>query len=197
MLKRSYLKIHEISKGAFPMSKTQKVVALIIAEKTFRDEEYQIPKEMLEKAGVKVLTVSTTLNKAIGKLGMEAQPDLLITALDKQELDALIFVGGGGSSQYFKDPTAHALAQKFFKQGKIVGAICIAPVILAEAGILKGIKATVFPDGKRQIAEKGAVYTGNVVEIDKSAPTGAIIITGAGPEAASEFGQGLVKLLSV
>lgn len=178
------------------MSKTQKVAALIIAEKTFRDEEYQIPKEMLAQAGVKVLTVSTTLNKAIGKLGMEAQPDLLISALDKQDLDALIFIGGGGSSQYFKDSTAHNLARKYFTQGKIVGAICIAPVILAEAGVLKGLKATVFPDGKSVLIEKGAVYTGNVVEIDESAPTGAIVITGAGPEAAEEFGRQLVKLIT-
>ncbi|MCL6589012.1 MAG: DJ-1/PfpI family protein [Firmicutes bacterium] len=178
------------------MSKTQKVVALIIAEKNFRDEEYQTPKEMLEQAGVKVFTVSTSLKKAIGKLGMEAQPDLLISALDKQGLDALIFVGGGGSSQYFKDPTAHSLAWKFFNQGKIVGAICIAPVILAEAGILKGIKATVFPDGKNILEEKGAVYTGKMVEIDRTAPSGAIVITGAGPEAAPEFGRELVKLLA-
>jgi protease I len=177
------------------MSKTQKAAALIIAEKTFRDEEYQVPKEMLEKAGVKVLTVSTTLNKAIGKLGMEAQPDLLISALDNQDLDALIFVGGGGSSQYFKDPTAHNLARKYFTQGKIVGAICIAPVILAEAGVLNGLKATVYPDGKGVLIEKGAVYTGSVVEIDKNSQTGASVITGAGPEAAEEFGRQLVKLI--
>lgn len=178
------------------MSQSQKLAALIIAEKTFRDEEYQIPKEMLEKAGVKVLTVSTTLNKAIGKLGMEAQPDLLISALDKHELDALIFIGGGGSSQYFKDPTAHNLARKMFSQGRIVGAICIAPVILAEAGILQGLKATVYPDGKTVLQEKGAAYTGNGVEIDRSAPSKAIVITGAGPEAAPEFGKQLVKLLT-
>ena len=51
-----------------------KTVALVIAEKVFRDEEYQAPKEILESAGIEVLTVSTTLGKAVGKLGLEVTP---------------------------------------------------------------------------------------------------------------------------
>ena len=167
----------------------EKNVALVIAEKTFRDEEYQIPKEILEKNGYKVLTVSTSLNEAIGKLGMKVKSDILITEINNEEIDALIFIGGSGSSQYFGDQDVHQLAGKVHDQGKIIGAICIAPVILGRAGLLKGKKATVFPDGIEEIESNGAVYTGALVEVDGN------IITGSGPEAAETFGNKLVSML--
>ncbi len=166
-----------------------KTVALVIAAKTFRDEEYQIPKNILERMGIKVITVSTTLGLAEGKLGLKVQPDILLPELTGKQLDALIFVGGGGSCQYFEDKTAHELAWNFYNQGKIVGAICIAPVILANAGLLKDRKATVFPDGSDKLQAGGAIYTGGMVEVDGR------IITGCGPEAAEKFGNELVKLL--
>jgi protease I len=166
-----------------------KTVALVIAEKMFRDEEYRIPKEILEKAGVKVITVCTTLAEATGKLGMKVKPDILLGDTDVSLADALIFVGGGGSSQYFEDPAAHGLARDFANRGKIVGAICIAPVILANAGLLKEKRATVFPDGQTDLEGHGAVYTGHPVETD------GLLLTGNGPEAAAEFGEKLLGLL--
>jgi protease I len=166
-----------------------KTVALVIAEKVFRDEEYQVPKRILEQAGIQVLTVSTTLEKAEGKLGLIVKPDILLSDVMDRNLDALIFIGGGGSSQYFENSTAHELAWHFYNKGKVVGAICIAPVILANAGLLKGKKATVFPDGKERLESNQAVYTGNQVEIDGR------IITGCGPEAAELFGRKLLALL--
>lgn len=172
-----------------------KTVALVIAEQIFRDEEYEKPRDILEERGIKVLTASTTLVKAFGKLGMVVKPDILVKDLRNQALDALIFIGGGGSSQYFNDAIAHDTAKHFNQPGKVIGAICIAPVILANAGILKGRKATVFPDGKNALKAGGAIYTGNQVEIDRSQPNQATVITGCGPEAASAFGEALAGLL--
>jgi protease I len=167
-----------------------KTIALVIAEKMFRDEEYSVPKSLLEVAGHKVLTVSTTLNMATGKLGMEAQPEVLLHDLGRYDLDALIFIGGSGASQYFDNPYAHRLAWQFASAGKIVGAICIGPVILAKAGLLKGKQATVFSDGAPQLRDGGAYYTGNPLEIDGK------LITANGPEAAEIFGQALVQMLN-
>jgi protease I len=166
-----------------------KSVAMVIAEKMFRDEEYQVPKEILEKAGVKVVTICTTRAEASGKLGMKVKPEVLLSETDVSQFDALIFVGGGGSSQYFEDSVAHGLAKEFVSRGKIIGAICIAPVILANSGLLKGKKATVFPDGQADLENNGAIYTGNPVEVD------GLLITGNGPEAATEFGEKLLGML--
>ena len=170
------------------MSKT---VALVIAEKVFRDEEYQAPKEILESAGIKVLTVSTTLGKAVGKLGLEVTPDLLLKDLNAAEIDALIFIGGGGSSQYFEDPLAHGVAREFYQRGKIIGAICIAPVILAKAGLLKDKRATVSPSGAGELKANGAIYHGNELESDGR------IITGRDVDAAANFGKELLRMLTV
>jgi protease I len=168
-----------------------KTVALVIAETMFRDEEYQIPKAILENAGVKVLTVCTTLTEATGKFGLRVQPERLLLEMEVSQADALLFIGGGGSSQYFNDRVAHQLASDFVIQGKLIGAICIAPVILANAGLLAGKKATVFPDGQADLEQNGACYTGNPVEVD------GLIITGNGPEAATEFGETVLQLLKV
>jgi protease I len=167
-----------------------KNVALVIAEKQFRDEEYQVPRDLLQEAGFTVLTVSTSKNTAIGKLGLEVTPDTLITELNLADLDALIFIGGGGSEQYFTDPLAHHLAQDMVSRKKVLGAICIAPVILAHAKVLVGKNATVFPDGAEVLRQNGAKYTGAEVEID------GLIITGNGPDAADAFAQALIELLS-
>lgn len=167
-----------------------KTVVLVIAEKDFRDEEYQIPKDILTNLGFNVITASTTTDQAQGKLGLKVKPDVLLSQVSVNDLDALIYIGGGGSSQYFDDPLAHNLAKTVLAHQKIVGAICIAPVILSNAGLLKNKKATVFPDGAETLKEQGAHYTGNTVEVDGK------IITGNGPEAAKQFGEQLVKLLN-
>lgn len=166
-----------------------KTAVLIIAEKIFRDEEYQLPKEILEKAGIKVITASTTTKDAVGKLGLKVRPDILINQTEVDKIDALIFIGGGGAEQYFHDPVAHQLAREAVEKNKILGAICIAPVILANAGLLKGKKATVFPSGSESLKKGGAAYTGRDVEIDGR------LITGCGPEAAERFGEELLKML--
>jgi len=73
----------------------------------------------------------------------------------------------------------------------VVGAICIAPGILARAGILKGRKATVFPSEIEALKRNGAFYTALPVVIDGR------IVTASGPEAAEEFGKALVKTLGL
>jgi protease I len=99
-------------------------------------------------------------------------------------------VGGGGSREYFDSPVAHTLAQSFYSHGKVTSAICIAPAILANAGLLKEKKATSFPSSESALKSKGAVFTKDDVVVDGK------IITGVGPEAARRFGEKLVEVLS-
>jgi protease I len=73
----------------------------------------------------------------------------------------------------------------------VLGAICIAPTILAKAGVLKGKQATVWDAKGEQIAilkAAGARYTGNEVTVD------ALLVTGNGPNAAEEFGRTFATL---
>lgn len=168
----------------------KKKAVFIVAEQEFRDEEYQVPKDVLSQAGIEVVTASTTTEEAVGKLGLKVRPDLLVAEIKPDDYGAIVFVGGGGAAQYFADSAVHALAGSFAEAGKVVAAICIAPVILARAGLLKGKRATVFPDGIPELEKAGAVYTAQSVERDGR------IITGNGPEAAEAFGREIAAQFS-
>lgn len=164
-------------------------VVFITAPEFFRDEEYIKPKKILEDAGYKVLTASIKVGEITGTLGHKATSDMLLEDIKHLETDAIVYVGGSGSNVFFEEPTALKLANEFFQDGKPVAAICIAPTILANAGILKDKKATVFPDGEEALIKGGAQYTANSVEIDGN------IITANGPDAAEDFGNAVLKAL--
>jgi putative intracellular protease/amidase len=73
--------------------------------------------------------------------------------------------------------------------GKPVGALCYAPVILANAGVLSGKRATCNPAQARALTAGGALYTGRMIEQDGN------IVTAAGPLTARLLGRTLVDML--
>jgi len=166
-----------------------KKVIMIIAHENFRDEEFFQPAEVLENNGIEIKVASSRLGPAKGKLGAMIKPDMLLSEVNVKDFDAVIFIGGNGASEYWDNPTAHKLAQDAYTSGKLVAAICIAPVILAKTGLLKGKKATVWESESEQLKQLGADYTGNPVEKD------GMIITASGPTAAKEFGKEIAKAL--
>ncbi|MDR1434065.1 DJ-1/PfpI family protein [Candidatus Endomicrobiellum devescovinae] len=166
-----------------------KRVVFITAPEVFRDEEYFKPKEILEKAGVEVITASVKIGELMGRFGYKTVSTVLISDIKSSDFDAIVYVGGGGSSVFFENKSALQLANEFFNQNKPLAAICIAGVILANSGVLRGRKATVYIDGKEALLRGGADYTGNSLEVDGN------IITANGPDAAEEFGKAIVKVL--
>ena len=167
-----------------------KKIVMIIAPQNFRDEELLQPKNILTEKGAKVTVASASLEIAKGMLGAEIKPDMLTSDIKPEDWDAIILIGGTGSSVYWNDPSVHSLLNEAVKQNKIVGAICIAPVTLANAGILSGKKATVFSSEVQKLKDKGAECTGKDVERDGN------IITASGPQAAKEFGNAIVQALT-
>ncbi|MDR2437329.1 MAG: DJ-1/PfpI family protein [Endomicrobium sp.] len=161
----------------------------ITAPEIFRDEEYYKPKEILEKAGTEVITASVKIGDLIGRFGYKTNSSILISDIVSTNFDAIVYVGGGGASIFFENKDALRLANEFFKQNKPVAAICIAGVILANSGILKGKKATVYVDGKEALLRGGADYTSASLEVDKN------IITANGPDAAEDFGKAILNAL--
>ncbi len=169
-------------------------IAEIISFKDFRDEEYFIPKQEFEKAGFKVTTISTKKGKALGKLGGETESTLLIEDVNIEDFDALVFVGGPGAHKNIDDERFHKLAKAGLEKGKIVAAICIAPAILAKAGLLKNRKATVWASNMdksavRILEREGADYAKKAVVRDKN------IITASGPGAAKDFALEVINAL--
>ncbi len=169
-------------------------IAMIIAFRNFRDEEYFIPKEVFEKAGAQVTTVSTAVGMAIGSHGGEAEVTSTIDDLDVKSYDAIVFVGGPGSHHLLEDAQVHRIAQEAVKENKVVAAICFAPAILARAGILFGRKATVWSSeidktAVKILQEEGALYRQEPVVVDGK------IVTARGPEVAKDFGERVLEVL--
>jgi len=127
--------------------------------------------------------------KAIDGWLREEKPDLVLAECKADDYDAIVFIGGPGASEYFDNPQALALARESAAKGKVLGAICIAPTILAKAGILNGIKATVSPYGARDLKKGGSKYTGEKLEIDGN------IYTANGPAASEAFGNAIARRL--
>lgn len=171
-----------------------KKAVIIIASENFRDEEYFITKEVLEKGGVHVETACDK-SKAVGKYGGEANADILINDLDASDFDAVIFAGGHGAVELLNNELTYSIINKAKGANKILAAICIAPTILAEAGALKGKKATVWStpldwSAVNILKENGAEYERQEIVIDGN------IITGENAEFAEEFGQAILDRLT-
>jgi protease I len=170
--------------------KMTKKVLFIIAPENFRDEELLKPKKKLEAAGFETEIASIKTGKAVGMLGTEVEVEKVVYDLNPEDYDAIVLVGGIGAKVFFTDEKVQEFLVKAYEKGKIVAAICISPVTLAKAGLLKGKKATVWHTEAKTIESYGAKYTGSDVEVDGR------IVTASGPEAAEKFGETLVKLLS-
>jgi protease I len=172
-----------------------KKIIIVISSSNFRDEEYFIPKDIFIKNGFKVRTASNKLGMAIGVNGGDTLVDILVSEVNVDNFDAIIFIGGPGALKNLDNDDSYTLIKKAIKDNMILGSICISPVILARAGVLRGIKATVWSSQMDKTAikiikENGAIYIDEPVVIDQQ------IITADGPSSAQLFAQTIIDKLS-
>ncbi len=164
-------------------------ILMVIAPEDFRDEEYFHTREELEKVGYKISVASL---KDVARSSVEKKEvvvDVLIEEVDVADYDALVLVGGNGAKVYFEDEKVLEMCYQTYEQGKVLGAICIAPGILARAGVLAGKKATSFASERETLDESGAITSDSHVVVDGQ------IVTADGPEVAHEFGIKVAEAL--
>ena len=121
-----------------------------------------------------------------------------LTGLHVEDYDAIVYIGGSGTPIVRADNHSIKIAQEAFEKGKVIGAICWSPTILAKAGILKGRNATVWNGDDDEfnmttpeyLTEQGAKYTGKPVTIDGK------IITADGPSSAQGYAEAIWKALN-
>ncbi len=175
--------------GASAQSLSAKKALLIIPSANFQDDEFAQPLGLLKNQGVIVTVASTTLDEVTGMNGAKTKPDVLLKEVSVEGFDAIVFIGGSGAMEYVDDPLAHTIAREAIAKNKIVGGICLAPRILASAGVLKDKKATVYPTEGDKLKACGVNYTAKPVERDGN------VITADGPGSAVAFGEALVAAL--
>lgn len=160
---------------------------LIIAKTGFQDVELKGVRDGLLEAGFDVVLASNVKGPCTGKFGSTETALYGFEEIDLGNFDRVAFIGGPGAAELAEDAIAQHLTRSVMHAGKPLGAICIAPTILAKGGVLRGRKATVWDDGNGtqiDLLERcGAEYVNAPVVTD------GLIVTGNGPDAADEFGR--------
>ncbi|MFA4859522.1 DJ-1/PfpI family protein [Methanoregula sp.] len=168
-------------------------ILIAVAPEKFRDEELAEPVAALQKAAVAFDIASTKRGTCTGMMGAKVNATLSFEEIDPKKYDGLIIVGGSGSQAHLWDDDLLSLLAKYFADSrKVVGAICLSPVVLARAGVLKGKKATYFnsPVSFREMKAGGAVLVDQPVVSDNR------VITANGPSASKAFAETFVKALT-
>jgi len=155
----------------------------------FEEIEAITPVDVLRRAGCEVETVSITgKSEVMSKRGVVIITDKHFIDADYDKADMIILPGGQpGANNLNNHEGLKKQIRLFNEHGKMIAAICAAPLVLGSAGVLKGKKATCFPGTEPQLT--GAICTGNAVEVDGN------IITGKGPGAALSFSLVIVEKL--
>ena len=177
----------EADKAEVPKAKK---VVLLVSRENFRDEELFETRRVLTEAGVKTVVASTKIGAIRGMLGRLAEATILVKDIVVNDYDAVIFIGGAGATEYFNNRFAWNIARETVQKRKVLGAICIAPTVLANAGLLNGVRSTSFLSERDRLQRAGALYTGVPVERD------GLIITGSGPMASIQFGRAIADALA-
>jgi len=181
--------------GQVYSSKNGKKAVMITAFRDFRDPEYFVPKQILEEAGIIVTTASNEMGTAVGAEGGKVEVDLLVSDIKVSDFDAIIFIGGPGALSGLNNEDSYRVAKETVSQQKVLASICISPLILAKAGVLRNKNATVWrsPVSTENIVileQNGAIYVPQSLVVDGK------IITADGPEAAEAFGEAIVNSLT-
>lgn len=163
-------------------------ILMVIAPEGYQPIEYGDPKQIFLENNFKVTTTSTQA-EAHDKFGGTTLVDVLLPDVKPEDYDAIVFVGGPGTTLYFNNEIALNLAKNFYNTGKITAAICAAPAILANADILVDKTVTSHEAVAEIVRPKCKVYTGEDVTQDGK------IITANGPSAAKKFAKVIVENL--
>ena len=153
----------------------------------FEEIEALAPVDLLRRAGVEVVVASLNGEKLVtGRCDVTVQADAALTDVAEQEFDLLIVPGGPGIKAVRADGRAARLAQRFSAGGKPVAAICAAPTVLKDAGLLAGKRFTSHAGVQLELTE--SLLGERVVEDGN-------LVTSRGAGTAVEFGLALVRRL--
>jgi protease I len=168
-------------------------ILIAIPPEKFRDEELAEPMAALQKAGIEFDIASTKRGVCTGMLGAKATAAMTFEDVEPGKYDGLVVVGGAGSQTHlWSDEILVSLAKYLAEKRKMVSAICLSPVVLARAGVLKGKNATYAqnPLSFREMKLGGAILVDQPVVVDGK------VVTANGPPASKEFAEAIVKVLT-
>lgn len=144
--------------------------------------------DILRRADINVETVSIYDHKNVkGSHGIEVIADKILSDITDMS-DGIVLPGGiPGTYNLQKNDKLIELLKNYNEKGKFVAAICAAPSILGEIGILRGKKATCYPSFENKLI--GSTISHDTVVVDGN------IITSRGAGTAHEFALKFVEII--
>jgi len=161
-----------------------KRVLMVVAPEGYKEDELSVPSGIFKELGAEVVVASTRTCTGIarGMSGGEVAVNLSIGDVNLSEYDSIVIVGGVGSMRYlWDDSDLRDMVRAAYDSHKTVAAICLSPVVLARAGILRDKECTAFITAKEELIKNGGKY------LDKGVVVSGNIVTAKGPEYATEF----------
>ena len=146
--------------------------------------------DILRRAQISVETISISTTKTVtGAHDITVIADKTFQETDFSDIDVLVLPGGmPGSKNLNEHEELKKLITKFNEEGKLIAAICAAPIVLGGLGILKDKRATCYPGFEAELID--ANTTGENVVVDGN------ITTGRGPGLVFEFALRLVEQIA-
>lgn len=145
--------------------------------------------DVLRRAGIETLMVSLTGTLDVtGSHGISVKTDLLFEDVDYNKAEMLVLPGGLPGAHNLR---AHKGLEKqllsFGEQGRWIAAICAAPYVLGELGLLNGKMATCYPGFEKHLKGAETLYEEAVIADN--------IVTGQGAGPAMKFALKIVEAL--
>ena len=154
----------------------------------FEEVEALTPVDMLRRVGVEVITAGVGKREIVGAHNISVTADILASEALPEKAEMVVLPGGlPGTTNLQKDVYVQKAVDTMIANGGYVAAICAAPMILGEKGLLKGKNATCFVGFEDKLI--GANYTGEPVCVDGK------VITARSAGVALDFAFELVRVL--
>ncbi len=163
--------------------------AVIIATAAQPEAELADILRVLKEAGIVPVVVSSKIGASQGTFGGITASEITFDNLMFEDFDAVVLIGGLGDVDYFNNPTVLGIVREASAKNKVIAGISNAATILADAGVLRGIRATGLPQQREQMKKAGAQYTGTAVERDGP------IITANDSSVAIQFARAIVTAI--
>jgi len=163
-----------------------KTIFVFLAE-GFEEIEALTPVDVLRRAGLSVQTVSVMDEQVVaGAHGVPVLADVMFADVNPEDAEMILLPGGlPGATNLDAHEGLSNMIMDFANAKKPLAAICAAPLVFGNRGLLEGKKATCYPGFETYL--QGAEYTAALVEVDDN------FITGKGPGAAMEFAFAIVE----
>lgn len=154
----------------------------------FEEIEAFAPVDLLRRAGIEVTVASLNDNRhATGRSGITAHADAALSALTGLSFDLIFLPGGAGVKHLRADPRVSEIVRAQHAAGRWLAAICAAPTVLHDAGLLIDRRYTAHFSVANELP---AILGGERIVTD------GMITTSRGAGTAVEFGLHLVALLT-